>query len=189
MFYQEQGSNLHFIAYGSRTLMPAEKNYYLHSSKLEFLTLKWAICDTFMDYLYFAPTFTIYTDNNPLTYVLSTAKVNAVGHCCVGELADFHLTIKYRPEKVNIDADILSRYPMTLHYHIREYTEVMPRYVVSAIWPGDKAMKDNDVPWLAALQLCASDSSPSTSTTMFTPDDIRSTQGGDMSICEVMTLK
>lgn len=104
MLYQEQGSKPQVIAYGSRTLMPSEKKWYLHSSKLEFLALKWAICYKFMDYLYYAPTFTAYTDNNPLTYVLSTAKVNAVGHSWVGELTNFHFTVKYRPEKVNIDA-------------------------------------------------------------------------------------
>lgn len=43
VLYQEQGSKLRVIAYGPRTLTPAEKNYHLHSSKLEFLTLKWAI--------------------------------------------------------------------------------------------------------------------------------------------------
>lgn len=30
--------------YGSRTLNPAERNYHLHSGKLEFLALKWAEC-------------------------------------------------------------------------------------------------------------------------------------------------
>lgn len=190
VLYQEQGSKLRVIAYGSRTLTPAEKNYHLHSSKLEFLALKWAICDKFRDYLYYAPTFTVYTDNNPLTYVLSTAKLNAVGHRWVGELADFHFTIKYRPGKANTDADTLSRYPVKLHDHIREYTEVMPPDVVSAIWQGDKAMREKDVPWVAALQLCTSDDySPSTSTPMFTPEDIRSAQEGDTSICEVVTLK
>lgn len=189
VLYQEQGGKLRVIAYGSRTLTPAEKNYHLHSSKLEFLALKWAICDKFRDYLYYAPTFTVYTDNNPLTYILSTAKLNAVGHRWVGELADFHFTIKYRPGKVNTDADTLSRYPVKFHEHIQEYTEVMPPDVVSAIWQGDKATKDKDVPWMAALQLCTDDNSPPTSTPMFTPEDIRSAQRGDMSICEVITLK
>ena len=45
------------------------------AQKLEFLTLKWAITDKFKDYLY-GVQFTVYTDNNPLTYVLSTANEN-----------------------------------------------------------------------------------------------------------------
>ena len=81
VLYQRQNGLLRVIAYGSRTLSPAEKNYYLHSGKLEFLALKWAICDQFRDYLYYAPSFTVYTDNNPLTYVLSSAKLNVTSWC------------------------------------------------------------------------------------------------------------
>ncbi|KAI3361547.1 hypothetical protein L3Q82_013695 [Scortum barcoo] len=79
ILYQSQGGKLRVIGYGSRTLTPAEKNYRLHSRKLEFLALKWAVCEKFRDYLFYAPHFTIFTDNNPLTYVMRTAKLNAVG--------------------------------------------------------------------------------------------------------------
>ncbi len=75
VLYQRQNSKLGVIGYASRTLTTPEKNYHLHSGKLEFLALKWSICDRFRDYLYHAPQFTVYTDNNPLTYVLSTAKL------------------------------------------------------------------------------------------------------------------
>ena len=109
VLYQEQDDVLRVIAYGSRTLTPAEKNYHLHSGKLEFLALKWAICEQFRDYLYYSPSFVVYTDNNPLTYVLSTAKLNATGFRWIGELADFNFTIRYRPGKMNTDADTLSR--------------------------------------------------------------------------------
>ena len=61
--------------------------------------------------MYYAPTFTVYSDNNPLTYILSTAKLNATTSRWVAELADFHFTIKYRPGKENGDADALSRMP------------------------------------------------------------------------------
>ncbi|CAB4015352.1 Hypothetical predicted protein, partial [Paramuricea clavata] len=43
--YQCQEGKLRVIGYGSRTLTTAEKNYYLHSGKLEFLALKWAITE------------------------------------------------------------------------------------------------------------------------------------------------
>ncbi len=190
VLYQEQGGKLRVIAYGSRSLSPAEKNYHLHSNKLEFLALKWAICDKFRDYLYYAPTFTVFTDNNPLTYILSTAKLSAVGHRWVGELADFHFTIKYRPGKSNTDADTLSRFPLKLQDHIREYSEALPPDVISAIWQGDKAKKEKEVPWVAALQLGYGDEDllPA-STPMFPSGDIKSAQREDTSICEVITLK
>ena len=92
------------IAYGSRTLTPVEKNYHLHSGKLEFFALKWAICGQFRDYLYHSHSFVVYTDNNPLTHVLSSAKLNATGLRWIGELADFNFTIRYRPGKTNTDA-------------------------------------------------------------------------------------
>ena len=45
-----------------------EKNY--HSTKLEFLALKWAITEHFKEYLLYQP-FLVKTDNNPLTYIMS----------------------------------------------------------------------------------------------------------------------
>ena len=111
---QRQGEKDRVISYGSRTLSDAERNYNLHSGKLEFLALKWAITERFSDYLIGGPHFTVYTDNNPLTYVLTTAKLNAVGMRWVNELADFDFTIKYRPGKENSDADYLSRRSMNM---------------------------------------------------------------------------
>ena len=112
VLYQKQVGKLRVIAYGSRSLTAAEKNYHFHAGKLEFLALKWAVTDKFRDYLYYAPTFTVYSDNNPLTYILSTAKLNATTSRWVAELADFHFTIKYRPGKENSDADAPSRMPL-----------------------------------------------------------------------------
>lgn len=53
VLYQEQEEKLKVIAYGSRTLTSAGKNYHMHSGKLDFLAMKWAICDRFRDYLYY----------------------------------------------------------------------------------------------------------------------------------------
>lgn len=165
--------------------MPAEKNYHLHSSKLEFLALKWAMCDKFRDYLYYAPTFTVYTDNNPLTYVLSTAKLSAVGHRWVGELADFYFTIKYRPGKTDVDADTLSRFPVRLTDHLRESPEV-----VSTIWQGNQAEREEDVPWTVALQIrVEANNIPAASMPVFTTENIKDAQNGDETICEVVKLK
>ena len=81
----------------------------MHSGKLVFLELKWAITEQFRDYFYYAPTFVVYTDNNSLTYVLTTAKLNAAGLSWVGELADYTFEIQYKSGKLNTDADRLSR--------------------------------------------------------------------------------
>ena len=53
--------------------------------------------------------FEAWTDNNPLTYVLSSAKLDATGHRWVAQLANYEFTIHYRSGKSNIDANALSR--------------------------------------------------------------------------------
>ena len=55
--------------------------------------------------------FTVYTDNNPLTYILSTAKLNATGHRWLASLSVYNFEIKYSPGCCNTNADILSRLP------------------------------------------------------------------------------
>ena len=63
--FEEQDGTIRVTGYGSRTLVGLQEKY--HSSRLEFLALKWAICDHFRDYLFYAPEFHVYTDCNPLT--------------------------------------------------------------------------------------------------------------------------
>ena len=94
------------IAYRSRTLTAAERIYKFNSGKLDFLVLKWAITEQFQDYLFQAPHFTAYSDNNPLTYVTKSAKLKTAGHRWVAELADYRFTLKYRPGTANRDADL-----------------------------------------------------------------------------------
>ena len=89
-------------------LSKSEKKY--HSSKLEFLALKWAITEQFHEYLY-SGTFKVHSDNNPLTYVSTTAKLDATGQRWVAALANNNFKIIYRSGKQNIDADALSRIP------------------------------------------------------------------------------
>ena len=78
VLYQMQEGQMKVIEYSSRTLSPAEKNH--HSSKLEFLCMKWAISESFRDYLYYAKKFTVMTDNNSLTHVLTALKLNVSTH-------------------------------------------------------------------------------------------------------------
>ena len=53
--------------------------------------------------------------------------MNATGHRWVSELSDFRFTVKYRPGKVNVDADVLSRMPRTIEDMMQSCTsEVSP---------------------------------------------------------------
>ena len=109
VLYQEQEGVKRVIAYASRGLSRSESNYPAH--KLEFLALKWAVTEKFNDYLY-GHNFTVYTDNNPLTYVLTSARLDATGHRWLAALSAYNFEIKYRPGVSNADADGLSRLPM-----------------------------------------------------------------------------
>ena len=107
VLYQDQDDGTtRVIAYASWNLTKSEKRY--HSSKLEFLALKWSICERFHEYLY-GGKFQVYTDNNPLTYILMTAKLDATGQWWVASLANYDFTIHYRSGKQNVEADALSR--------------------------------------------------------------------------------
>lgn len=106
ILYQRQDNKLRVIAYASRGLKPSETRYPAH--KLEFLAMKWAICDKFQDYLY-GHRFEVLTDNNPLSYVLTTAKLDATGHRWLAELSTYNFSIKYRSGSLNVAADALSR--------------------------------------------------------------------------------
>ncbi|GAA6082181.1 uncharacterized protein LOC122885865, partial [Tachysurus ichikawai] len=105
---QDQGQGLKPVAFVSRRLTPSEKNYPVH--KLEFLALKWVVVDKLHDYLYGAK-FEVQTDNNPLTYVLTTAKLDAAGHRWLAALSAYDFSLKYRPGRQKFDADALSCRP------------------------------------------------------------------------------
>ena len=78
MLSQKQvDGQFHPVVHGSWALTAHEKNY--HSTKLEFLVLKWAIKEHFKECLLYQP-FLVKTDNNPLTYIMTTPKLDATGH-------------------------------------------------------------------------------------------------------------
>ena len=108
LYQQQEDDTFRVIAYASRSLSKTEKNYSVH--KLEFLALKWAVMERFHEYLY-GGEFKVYTDNNPLTYVLTTAKLDVTGQRWIANLANYNFKVHYRSGKSNIDADALSRIP------------------------------------------------------------------------------
>jgi len=151
VLYQEQNGSTRVIANASRTLTPSECNYHMHSGKLKFLALKWAVTEQFRDHLYYVPEFFVYTDNNPITYVLTSAKLNASGLRWVGELADFNFEIRYPPGMSNTDADSLSRIPADFKNCMGSCTErVVPESLQASIC-GIQTLSSGDSIWLMAL--------------------------------------
>ena len=86
LYQNDSHDHQRVIAYASHSLSNTERNYPVH--KLEFLALKWAVTDRFHEYLY-SGQFDVYTDNNPLTYILTSAKLDAAGQRWVTSLANY----------------------------------------------------------------------------------------------------
>lgn len=106
--YQKQEGQMRVIAFASRGLTRSETRYPAH--KLEFLALKWAVTSKFSDYLYGAE-FVVVTDSNPLTYILTSAKLDATSYRWLSSLSTYNFKLQYRAGSQNCDADGLSRRP------------------------------------------------------------------------------
>ena len=103
---------LHPIAYGSRVLTPAERNYAV--SELETLAVVWGI-KHYRPYLY-GHVVTVYTDHSAVKAILQTP-------CPDGRHARWwqkvyksgitSVVVCYRPGRANANADCLSRSPIS----------------------------------------------------------------------------
>ena len=95
----------HLVAYVSGSLTVHECNY--HSTKQEFLALKRAIVKHFQEYLLLKH-FVVNTDNNLLTYIMTTPNLDATQHHWLELLARFTFRIEYQKGWNNAAADALS---------------------------------------------------------------------------------
>ena len=113
-------------------------------NKQEFLTLKWAVTEQFHEYL--SPygknrnEFVVCTDNNPLTYIFSSANLDATGQQWVARLASYNFSLEYQKGKDNTIADFLSWMNECLpEEEVQEYLNKIP-------YPGVKAVLNNVIP-------------------------------------------
>ena len=83
LFQKQSDGRYHPIAFGSRALHGVEVNY--HSTKLEFLAMKWSI-KHFQTYL-LGRRFKVHMDDNPLTYFLTLPNMDATKQRWINELA------------------------------------------------------------------------------------------------------
>ena len=106
VLYQIIDGKEHVIVYRSRSLNKGESHYPVH--KLIFLALKSAVMMVFHEYL-FGNKFTVKSNKNPLTYVLTMAQLDAMGYHWVAQLASYDFIVFYKSGKTNIETDALSR--------------------------------------------------------------------------------
>ena len=114
-----------------------------HSNKQEFLTLKWAVTEQFHEYL--SPygknrkEFVVHTNNNLLTYISSSANLDATGQRWVAHLASYNFSLEYQKGKDNTVADFLSQMNERLpKEEVQEYLNKVP-------YPGVKAVLNNAI--------------------------------------------
>ena len=131
----------HPIAYASHVMNETEQRY--HSNKQEFPTLKWAVTEQFHEYL--SPygknrnEFVVRTDNNPLTYIFSSANLDAAGQCWVAHLTSYNFSLEYQKGKDNTVANFLSWMNQRLHEEeVQEYLNKIP-------YPGVKAVLNSAI--------------------------------------------
>ena len=124
VLYQMIEGKQRVIAYASRGLSKSESNYPAH--KREFLALKWAMSEKFHDYLYGSKV-TVVTDNNPLTYILQNAKLDAVSHRWVSTLSVYDFELRYKKGSTHVDADSLSRLKQGPLEEDEEYQELLQK--------------------------------------------------------------
>ena len=129
----------HPIVYASHVMNETEQRY--HSNKQEFLALKWAVTEQFHEYL--SPygknrnEFVVHTDNNPLTYIFSSANLDAAGQHWVACLVSYNFSLEYQKGKDNMVAYFLSLMNERLpEEEVQEYLNKIP-------YPGVKAVLNN----------------------------------------------
>ena len=130
----------HPITYASCMMNETKQRY--HSNKQEFLALKWAVTEQFHEYL--SPygknqnEFVVHT-NNPLTYIFSSANLDAAGQCWVACLTSYNFSLEYQKGKDNTVANFLSQMNERLpEEEVQEYLNKIP-------YPGVKAVLDNAI--------------------------------------------
>ena len=131
----------HPIAYASCVMNETEQRY--HSNKQEFLALKWAVTEQFDEYL--SPygknrnKFVVRTDYNPLTYIFSSANLDAAGQWWVARLTSYNFSLEYQKGKDHTVANFLSRMKECLP------EEEVQEYLNQILYPGVKAILDNAI--------------------------------------------
>ncbi|SNX83759.1 uncharacterized protein MEPE_02467 [Melanopsichium pennsylvanicum] len=98
---------LHPVAYWSRKMIPAERNYEIHDKELLAIV---DACGAWRHYLHgLTRPFLIYTDHQALQYFQTKRQLNRRQARWQADLAEFDFVLHYRPGKEAVRPDALSR--------------------------------------------------------------------------------
>lgn len=102
---QDQGKGEQLVAYDSRKLSKAEQNYPVHEKELLAVVHAIKLWRSYIE----GQKFTVITDYAALEYINKQPKLSRRQARWLDLLQSSNYTIKYRPGKMNVVADALSR--------------------------------------------------------------------------------
>ena len=128
LWQKQTDGQYHLVVYINWSLTVHKHNY--HSTKQEFLALKWVVVEQSQEYLLQKP-FTVKNDSNPLTYIMTTPNLDATQHRWVESLVGFSFSIEYQKGWDNAAADSLSW--VTLKLDVETVKSILDRVTVGTI--------------------------------------------------------
>lgn len=107
----------------------------------------------------------------------------------MAELADFNLTIKYRPGKENVDADSLSRMPLNVEKLMNECTEEISYDAVGTTAQAVETQTESNASWSMAISVNSLLDAQDTSVVSLIPAQVQQDQKEDSHIGPVLQCK
>ena len=86
-----------------------------------------------------------------MTYLFTSAKVNAAGQRWVNELSNFNFSIHYKAGIVNIVADSFIRYPLLQEWNLEQYSQHLNPDEVKSAFDAVVNQVGNNETWVTAV--------------------------------------